>query len=98
MPVSIKELQETIKAKHGCDSRHVASENVYQPFDGGIGRQGTVEVFDLIDCPEPKRACAWIYWEGDQQKTEIQFHVAARMNPSWGAFGKDITDDLKDDR
>jgi hypothetical protein len=66
---SIKTLQEAIKATHGCDSRHAGSEQVYELFEGQTAWQGTVEVFDLIGHPKAKRAYAWTYEDGEQNKT-----------------------------
>ena len=69
MPPDIKELQKAIKETHGCDSRHVGSEQVYESFEGRIAWQGTVEIFDLIGHPKAKRAYAWTYEDHDQNKT-----------------------------
>lgn len=68
MPPNIVDLQKAIKQTHGCDSQHVASEQVYESFEGRIAWQGTVEVFDLIGHPKAKRAYAWTYRDGDQNK------------------------------
>jgi hypothetical protein len=40
-----------------------------EQFEGQIAWQGTVEVFDLIGHSKAKRAYAWTYREGDQNKT-----------------------------
>ncbi len=64
-------IEETIKEKHGCDSRHVRSEQVHESFGGQIAWQGIVEVFDLINCPEAKRAYVWIYSEGNKDCTVV---------------------------
>ena len=42
---------------------------MYESFEGRIAWQGTVEVFDLIGHPKAKRAYAWTYRDGDQNKT-----------------------------
>ena len=65
----ITKLKDAIRATHGCESLHATSEQVYETFDGRIAWQGTVEVFDLIGHPKAKRAYAWLYCEGDEQKT-----------------------------
>jgi len=40
-----------------------------EQFEGKIAWQGMVEVFDLIGHPQAKRAYAWTYRDGDQNKT-----------------------------
>jgi hypothetical protein len=65
----IQLLQKAIRETHGCESRHVESVPVLERFQGQIAWQGTIEVFDLIDHPKAKRAYAWTYRDGDQNKT-----------------------------
>jgi hypothetical protein len=62
-------LKKAIRETHGCDSRHVESVPVTEHFEGKVAWQGTVEVFDLIGHPNAKRAYAWTYRDGDQNKT-----------------------------
>ena len=54
---------------HGCDSRHVESVAVVEPFEGKIAWQGTVEVFDLIGHPKAKRAYGWTYRDEDHVRS-----------------------------
>ena len=68
-PKDITELKNAIRATHGCESLHVESVPVVEQFEGKIAWQGTVEVFDLIGHPKAKRAYAWTYRDGDQNKT-----------------------------
>lgn len=68
-PEKIKSLQDAIKAMHGCDSRYVESVPVVERFENKIAWHGTVEVFDLIAHPKAKRAYAWSYRDGDENKT-----------------------------
>ena len=42
---------------------------VNEIFEGQTAWQGTVEVFDLVGHPKAKRAYAWTYQDGDQNKT-----------------------------
>jgi hypothetical protein len=65
----ITKLKDAIRATHGCESLHVESVPVKEIFEGQTAWQGTVEVFDLIGHPKAKRAYAWLYCEGDEQKT-----------------------------
>ena|ERR1017187_6365505 len=63
----IKELQDAIRAMHGCDSRWVESVPVHEVFQGQTAWQGTVEVFDLIGNSKAKRVYAWQYKDDDKQ-------------------------------
>jgi hypothetical protein len=65
----ITKLKDAIRATHGCESLHVKSVPVKEVFEGQTAWQGTVEVFDLIGHPKAKRAYAWTYRDGDQDKT-----------------------------
>ena len=65
----ITTLKDAIRATHGCESLHVKSVPVVEQFEGKIAWQGTVEVFDLIGHSKAKRAYAWTYRDGDQNKT-----------------------------
>src|SRR5438552_5164978 len=65
----VQEIQGVILAVHRCNSRHVESVPVVEQFEGQIAWQGTVEVFDLIGHSKAKRAYAWTYRDGDQDKT-----------------------------
>lgn len=64
----ITKLKDAIRAMHGCESLHVESVPIKEIFEGQTAWQGTVEVFDLIGHPTAKRAYAWSYRDGDQNK------------------------------
>jgi hypothetical protein len=68
-PPNIDDLRAKIRESYGCDSRHVASEQVHEVFEGLAAWQGTVEVFDLIRHLNARRAYAWIYQDGNEVKT-----------------------------
>ena len=68
-PKEITELKDAIRAMHGCESLHVESVPVKEVFEGQTAWEGTVEVFDLVGHPQAKRAYAWTYRDGDQNKT-----------------------------
>jgi hypothetical protein len=42
---------------------------VVEQFEGKVAWRGTVEVFDLVGHPKARRAYAWTYRDGDQNKT-----------------------------
>ena len=65
----ITKLKDAIRATHGCQSLHVKSVPVVEQFEGKVAWKGTVEVFELIGPPKAKRAYAWTYRDGDQNKT-----------------------------
>src|SRR5437867_8947190 len=65
----ITKLKDAIRAMHGCESLHVESVPVKEAFEGQTAWEGNVEVFDLISHPKAKRAYAWSYRDGDQNKT-----------------------------
>jgi len=64
-----KQLQEAIRATHGCESRYVESVSVREVFNGIVAWEGTVEVFDLIDHPKAKRCYAWSFQDGNQTRS-----------------------------
>jgi hypothetical protein len=65
----ITKLKDAIRATHGCESLHVESVPFKEVFEGQTAWEGTVEVFDLVAHPQAKRAYAWSYRDGDQNKT-----------------------------
>jgi hypothetical protein len=68
-PKEITKLKDAIRATHGCESLHVKSVAVKEVFEGQTARETKVEVFDLVGHREAKRAYAWSYRVGDQNKT-----------------------------
>ena len=62
-------LKDAIRATHGCQSLHVKSVPVVEQFEGKIAWQRAVEVFDLVGHPKAKRAYAWTFRDGTQNKT-----------------------------
>ena len=62
-------LQKAIKETYGCESKYVESVPILEHFKAKTVWQGTVEVFDLIGHPKAKRAYAWTYRDGTQNKT-----------------------------
>jgi hypothetical protein len=80
-PEKIKSRQDAIKAMHGCDSRYVESVPVVERFENKIAWHGTVEVFDLIAHPKAKRAYAWSYRDGDENKTTAVLEIPPVDSP-----------------
>ena len=68
-PKEITQLKDAIRATHGCESLHVESVPVKEVLEDQTAWEGTVEVFDLVGHLQAKRAYAWTYPDGDQNKT-----------------------------
>jgi hypothetical protein len=77
----ITKFKDVIRATHGCQSLHVESVPIKEVFEGKTAWQGTVEVFDLIGHPKAKRAYAWSYRAGDQNKTIVVLGLAPVDSP-----------------
>jgi hypothetical protein len=67
----LAELQNAIRAVHGCESVFVSTNKVRGMLEDRLAWQGEVETFDLIDHPKAKRCYAWGYEEGGE------FHATA---------------------
>ena len=68
-PKEITKLKDAIRATHGCESLHVESVPVKEVFEGQTAWEGKVEVFDFVGHRQAKRAYAWSYRDGNQNKT-----------------------------
>jgi hypothetical protein len=66
---SVEALRDAIRHLHGCDSRWVESTHVHEKLGDATVWEGSVQVFDLVDHPQAKRAYAWSYEaEGGKRK------------------------------
>lgn len=70
-PKNVQSLKQAIKALHGCEAVHVASEAVHEVFQGLTAWHGTVEVFDLVGHSKAKRVYAWQYEDDDKQTKTV---------------------------
>ena len=77
----ITELKDAIRATHGCESLHVQSVPVKEVFEDQTTWEGTVEVFDLIGHLQAKRAYAWSYRDGNQNKTMAVLEIPPVDSP-----------------
>ena len=50
-------------------------------FEGQTAWEGTVEVFDLVAHPQAKRAYAWSYRDGDQNRTSAVLEIPPVDSP-----------------
>jgi hypothetical protein len=80
-PREITELKDAIRATHGCESLHVESVPVKVVFEDQTTWEGTVEVFDLIGHRQARRAYAWSYREGNQNKTVAVLEIPPVDSP-----------------
>jgi hypothetical protein len=77
----ITELKDAIRATHGCESLHVESVPVKEVFEDQAGWEGKVEVFDLVGHRQARRAYAWRYRDGDQNKTVTVLEIPPVDSP-----------------
>lgn len=68
-PKEITELQDAIRAMHGCESTYERTEPVHEVFQGRTAWDGIVRVFTLIEHPKAECCYAWSYREGDETKS-----------------------------
>jgi hypothetical protein len=80
-PRDITELKNAIRSTHGCESLHVESVPIKEIFEGETPWEGIVEVFELVGHQTAKRAYAWIYRDGDQNKTMTVLGVLPADSP-----------------
>ena len=78
----LEELQNAIRAMHGCESVHVSTSRVRAMLDFRIAWQGEVETFDLVGHPKAKRCHAWGYEEGGQLRTTAVLELPPVDSPS----------------
>lgn len=77
----IQQLQDAIRAVHGCESRHVSTSRVVSHFEGATAWQGEVETFELIGHPKAQRAHAWGYEEGGQLQSTAVLEIPPVDSP-----------------
>ena len=71
----IEELRQTIHHLHGVDATHIETVPVKELFQGKTIWEGNVEVFELRDHPQAKRAYAWTHETDDPDKPKRQVTV-----------------------
>ena len=59
IPEKIKQLQQLILERHGCDSTHVTSVPVRETFEDETVWEGTVEVFHIFGLADANACYAW---------------------------------------
>ena len=78
----IQQLQEAIRAVHGCESRHVSTSRVKAEFESATAWDGEVETFDLVGHPKAKRCHAWGFVDGGQFKATAVLELPPVDSPS----------------
>jgi hypothetical protein len=81
MATEINQLQDMIRALHGCESFHVEAVPVKEIFEGQTAWEGIVEVFDLIGHPKAKRAYAWSYHDDNKIKSVAVLQIPPVDSP-----------------
>jgi hypothetical protein len=76
----IEAIKDTIRRKHGCESRHIKSELVSEEVEGQTVWVGVVEVFELINHPEAKICYGWGDKAGDKDE-EIRYVTVLGIPP-----------------
>ena len=72
----IDELRNVVRDLHGTEATHVETVPVKETFQGQTIWEGDVEVFDLADHPDAKRAYAWSHGDPPQHITVLQIPPA----------------------
>jgi hypothetical protein len=78
----LAELQNAIRAVHGCESVHVSTSKVRAMLDFRIAWQGEVETFNLIGHSKAKRCHAWAYEDDGQLRTTAVLELPPVDSPS----------------
>jgi len=68
-------------AQRMAANRSSSNLPVVEQFEGTTAWRGTVEVSDLIGHPKAKRAYAWTYRDGDQNKTVAVLEIPPVDSP-----------------
>jgi hypothetical protein len=68
-PKEISDLQNAIRATHGCESIYRRTELVSEAFKGRRAWDGVVRIFKLIEHPKAKYCYAWSYRDGKETKS-----------------------------
>lgn len=77
---------------HGADSTYVESVPVLEMFRGQTAWEGTVEVFTLSNHPKAKRAYAWSYRDGSDEKFTAVLEVPPVVSPQTAVRASIVAD------
>ncbi len=80
-PKDVTTPKNAIRVMHGCESLHVESVPVKEEFEGRTAWEGSVEVFDLIDCQKAKRAYAWLFQDGGKDNFIVVLEIPPVDSP-----------------
>jgi len=78
----ITDLQNAIRAVHGCESHHVSTSRVVSQFEGETAWDGEVETFDLVGHIKAQRCHAWGYVEDGQLRSTVVLELPPVDSPS----------------
>ena len=77
----IIELQNVIRATHGCESQWEGSVKVEATFEDKTAWSGIVEIFSLVGHTKAKYAYAWTYRDGNQNRTTVVLKIPPVDSP-----------------
>ena len=77
----IKELQEAIEKREGCQSKYIESVPVSEMFRDKQAWIGEVGVFELMGHRKAKRAYAWNYHERKDGKMMSETTIVLELPP-----------------
>ena len=75
-PKEISDLQDAIRATHGCESIYRRTELVRGALRGNRAWDGLVRVFKLINHSKANYCYAWSYQEGSETKYTAVLEIA----------------------
>jgi hypothetical protein len=80
-PKEISDLQDAIRATHGCESIYRRTELVRGALRGNRAWDGLVKVFKLIEHSKAKYCYAWSYREGNETKSTVVLGIPPVDSP-----------------
>ena len=80
-PKEISDLQDAIRATHGCESIYRRTEWVAGAIQRKTAWDGLVRVFKLIEHSKAKYCYAWSYREGNKTQSTIVLGIAPVDSP-----------------
>jgi hypothetical protein len=93
----IEALKQTIRRLHGCDSEHIGTVPVTEPFPGDTVLEEDVEVFSLRGHSKTNRCYAWAR-ETDNGKQLVAILKIPPVDSPAMAVCAAITDESKGNR
>jgi hypothetical protein len=74
-------IQKAMESTHNCDATYVKSALVIDVFQGQVGWNGMVDIFELSGHAKAKRCYGWQYREGDDMRTATVLEIPPVDSP-----------------